>query len=219
MTVPDTEAKIRPLSAKIVTKTLLFIAMTGLLLWLWQTSIIRISKNFEEVDPGKFYRSAQLTPKELEEIVQKYGIKTVISLRGSPEKSYWVEPQKQVLENLSVQFIPVRWQLDYFPEAEELKKYLQALKTGPYPILVHCRTGADRTGEATALYAIDFMKMPKEEAMEKYLSFRNWHIEFFHPAKKEFIRRYLGIEEALQNYDLCSERNQDFAPPGRCPNF
>jgi protein tyrosine/serine phosphatase len=218
MTIPDTEAKIRPLTAKIVIKALLFFALTALILWLWQASIVRISQNFEEVDPGKFYRSAQLTPQELEEKIKLYKIKTVISLRGAPEKSYWVDAQRKVLKNLNVQFVPISWTTDYFPESAQLKNYLQTLKTAAYPILVHCRTGADRTGEATALYAIDFMKLPKEEAISKYLSFKYWHVEAFHPAKKEFVRRYQGIEQALSSYDVCAKENQDFAPPGRCPD-
>jgi hypothetical protein len=46
------------------------------------TSIFRISKNFYEIDPGKYYRSAQLTKFELEDVVKRHGIKTVISVRG-----------------------------------------------------------------------------------------------------------------------------------------
>lgn len=221
MTIPETEAKLRPLTLKIVLKALLFVSFTAFILWVWQTSIVRISQNFEEVDSGRFYRSAQLTPRELEEKIKKHGIKTVISLRGAPEKSYWVDPQRKVLDQLNVQFVPIRWSVDYYPEAGELRAFLQTLKSAEYPILVHCRTGADRTGEATAIYAIDFMKMPKEEAIQKYLSFKNLHVELFHPAKKEFIRNYPGIEQAILSYDPCTyaKDSSDFAPPGQCPNL
>lgn len=216
MTLPDSEAKVRPLTAKILVKTALFVAFTAALLWLWQASLTRISKNFHEVDPGRFYRSAQLTPKELEDVVQKYGIKTVISLRGAPDNSYWVEGQRKVLEKHNVKFHSFAWTLDYFPEASEFKGYLQALKSAEFPVLIHCRSGADRTGEATALYAIDFMNMPKLDALDRYLHIRYWHVKAFHPTKTEFIKRYPGIDEAIANYDHCSPENRAFARPGRC---
>ena len=158
MTTPQENAKFRPITKAIVIKTVSFIVFTAFLLWVWQSSIVRLSKNFYEVDPGKFYRSAQLSPTELDEVVKKYGIKTVISLRGAPENSYWVPKQKEVLEKNHVAFHWVGWTTDFFPDNDDLKNYLNVLKTAEYPVLVHCRTGADRTGEATAMYAIDFMK-------------------------------------------------------------
>lgn len=214
----DVDFKPRTLGEKLrlIWKTIVFVGLTALLLWLWQSSMVRLTKNFYEIDPGKFYRSAQLSPGELKEAIHKYGIKTVISLRGAPENSYWVKPQVKALEEENVKFYSFGWTSDYFPDTEEFKNYLKTLKTADYPILVHCRTGADRTGEATAMYAIDFMHMPKDEAIEKYLNWHYWHFEMFHPAKKEFVRKYPGIDQALQSYDACSPENKQWAHPGRC---
>ncbi len=199
-------------------KTILGVGFTALVLWVWQSSIVRLTKNFYEVDPGKFYRSAQLSPIELDEVIKKYGIKTVISLRGAPENSYWVPGEKKTLEANGVAFYNFSWTIDYFPDASEFISYLKVLKLAQFPVLVHCRTGADRTGEATALYAVDFMKLPKEEAIEKFLNFKYWHVQKFHPAKAEFVRRYPGIEQALASYNHCAPENIQFAEPGHCPN-
>lgn len=189
---------------------------TIFLLFLWRTSIFRISKNFYEIDPGKFYRSAQLSPSELEDVIKKYGIKTVISLRGAPDDSYWVPGQVRVLKENHVDFYPLWWTIDFFPQNQEIKKYAQLLETAPRPILVHCRTGADRTGEATALYAIDFMGQSATEAIDNYLNFKYWHVQSFHPAKAEFVRQWKGHKWALDSYDLCQEFPQ-WAEPGICP--
>jgi protein tyrosine phosphatase (PTP) superfamily phosphohydrolase (DUF442 family) len=217
MTIPEENASLRPLTAKIIWKTVAFISFTAFLLWIWQSSIVRLSKNFHEVDPGKFYRSAQLTPAELEEAIEKYGIKTVISLRGAPENSYWVPKQKEILAKHNVKFQWFGWTTDFFPSTEDFKGYLQTLKTAEYPVLVHCRTGADRTGEATALYAIDFMHQSKEEAIAEHLNFHYWHVPTFHPAKTEFVRRYPGMETALASYDLCAPENSQWVQAGHCP--
>ncbi len=201
---------------RLIWKTVSFIAFTAFLLWLWQSSMVRLTQNFAEVDPGRFYRSAQLSPGELKEIVQKYGIKTVISLRGAPESSYWVKPQIKKLEELNTKFYSFWWTSDYFPDAEEFKSYLKLLKTAEYPILIHCRSGADRTGEATAMYSIDFMHTPKAEAIEKHLNWKYWHFEFLHPAKKAMVRNYPGIDVAIQTYDECSPENKQWTSPGHC---
>jgi len=219
MTTPEENAHIRPVTKTIVIKTISFMLFTAFLLWVWQSSIVRLSKNFHEVDPGKFYRSAQLSPTELEDVIKKYGIKTVISLRGAPENSYWVPKQKEVLAKNNVKFFWFGWTTDYFPQDDDLKGYLMALKTAPYPVLVHCRTGADRTGEATAMYAIDFMNQSKEDAIKKYMNFDYWHVPAFHPAKTEFIRQYTGINEMLASYKLCTPEHKSWIEPGHCPGF
>lgn len=192
----------------------LFLAFAG---YIYRTSVVRISKNFHEVDPGKFYRSAQLTPEEMQEVINKYGIKTVISLRGAPENSYWVPGQKEILAKNAVEFIPLGWTTDYFPDKDDLKNYIEALDKSKYPILVHCRQGADRTGEATAIYAIEKMGMSNEKAVEEFLSFKYWHVPIFHPAKSEFVKRYQGKEWALTKYDPCSKENIQWAETGHCP--
>ena len=185
--------------------------------FVYRTSVVRLTKNFHEVDPGRFYRSAQLDPAELEEAIDRYGIKTVISLRGAPKNSYWYPGQVEVLERKKVKFLAVGWTSDYFPHADDLKTFIKALKEEQYPILVHCRTGADRTGEATAIYAIDYMNIPKDEAIAKYLSFTYWHVPLFHPAKIEFVRRYQGYDWAMNVYSPCATENKQWAEPGQCP--
>jgi protein tyrosine/serine phosphatase len=155
----------------------------------------------------------------MEEVVKKYGIKTVISLRGAPENSYWVKPQLEVLQKLGVKFIPASWTTDFFPDRENFLKFAKALKEEQFPILVHCRTGSDRTGEAAAIYSMEFLRQSKEEAIEKNLNFKYWHVKTFHPAKAEFIRRWKGLDQMIETYDVCSPEYRDFAEPKYCPEI
>lgn len=184
--------------------------------WVYYTSVVRITKNFDVVDDGKFYRSAQLSESELEETIKKYGIKQVISLRGLPKNSYWTPGEIAVTEKMGVKLTALGWMTDFFPRNEELQNFVKALRDGPYPILVHCRQGADRTGLASAMYAWEYMGLEKEEAIDEQLSWRNWHVEAFHPAMKEFARFYQGTEWALHEYDLCGDpQSRKWAE--RCP--
>lgn len=165
------------------------------------TSLVRLTKNFHEVDPGKFYRSAQLTPGELSDVIDRYGIRTVISLRGAPKNAYWYKSEFDTLAEKKIGFRVYWLTTDYFPEREELQGLLNDFKNAPKPILIHCRTGADRTGMVTALYEIEEMHQPKETALEM-LSPRYWHFEIFHPAMKAFVRAFGGSEWAAK-YNPC----------------
>ena len=72
------------------------------------------------------------------------------------------------------------------------------------PILIHCRAGADRTGEASAIYLMEYMDASREEALAA-LSFDYWHVEMFKPAKRYFIREvWQGERWARDVYEPCA---------------
>ncbi len=177
-----------------------FLVLSGLFAY---TSTVRITKNFYEVDPGKFYRSAQLTADELQETIDKYNVKTVISLRGGSPDSWWYNDEVSVLKKNAVQFYPINLSMDSFPSKENLNEILRLFKDAAKPILVHCRSGTDRTGMVSALYQVEEMGKTKEEAL-KQLSFKYWYIEDFHPAMVEFIKIYNGRRWAKDKYEPCS---------------
>lgn len=179
------------------------------------TSIFRISKNFYEIDPHKFYRSAQLTPKELEATVKQYGIKTVISLRGLPQPIFGGESEVALLDRLGVAFQKYDLSTDYYPKKADLVSIVEAFKTAPKPILIHCRTGADRTGMISALYQIEEMGFQKSKAL-KQLSFKYWHVRQFHPAMTSFVNLYQGAKWVSESYDPCKLDREFLEHPDEC---
>lgn len=179
-------------------------------------SLFRITQNLHEIDPGKFYRSAQMTRSELEEVVKKYGIKTVISLRGYPQPIHGDEPEEETLTRLGVGLQKYDLKTDYYPINRDIISIVDALKNAPKPILVHCRTGADRTGMISAIYKIEQMNSSKDEAL-KQLSFRYWHIESFHPAMKSFVSIYEGWAWLNTKYDHCAYDRSLIEKPNECP--
>lgn len=167
------------------------------------TSYFRFTKNFYEVDHGKFFRSAQLTRSEFESAISDYGIKTVISLRGDPPALFGEERERETLERLGVYFHSFALEMNYFPSKKDLNVILGLYASAPKPILIHCRSGADRTGMMTALYAIDQMHESKEQAMEQ-LTPKYLHIKAIHPAMSEFVKLFQGRDWAQHNYDPCN---------------
>jgi protein tyrosine/serine phosphatase len=181
--------------------TLVFLAVLGS--WIYHMSVFRPARNFHEIEAGKFYRSAQLGKDEFEEIVQRYGIRTVINLRGHQPGEWWYDDEESELKRLNVRQEDIGFSTEQMQTKEDWARYAQLLKTAQRPILVHCRSGADRTGEATAVYMMDYMGKSKEEAL-KQLSFRYLHIPLFLRAKTLFVENYRGADWLISGYDPCA---------------
>src|SRR5436309_561186 len=59
------------------------------------------NRNKHVVIPGRVYRSAQLTPAQLESFVAEHNIKTVVNLRGRPFND-WYPAQVQLTQKLGI---------------------------------------------------------------------------------------------------------------------
>ena len=56
-----------------------------------------------------------------------------------------------------------------------------------YPMLIHCKHGADRTGLATAIYRIEMEGVAPEAALAEMKFYR--HVYFFQPAMQETLKK------------------------------
>lgn len=166
--------------------------------------------NFHTVDEGKLYRSAQPTGAEIEEVVRRYGIKTVINLQGGLPGQSWYDEEKAATDKLGIRFINYGWSSDSIQDRKNWSDWFYALETAERPILVHCKSGADRTGEASAVYAMEVMGQDKEQAL-KQLTIWYHHFNFFKPSKRLFIDLYQGKEWVLNTYNPCLPHLRRFA--------
>lgn len=105
-----------------------------------------------------------------------------------------------MLQKLSAQFYNINMSSRRLPHKKDLVRLLNIYKHAPRPILVHCKGGADRTGEAAALWVLDQQKKRKKDAL-KQLSIWYWHIRFKFPSKRFFIKLWKGRQWALHHYD------------------
>lgn len=191
-----------------ITVSVLCLVLT--FLFAYRTSVFRTIENFHEVDPGRFYRSAQLTDDELRTVVAKYHIKTVINLRGPQPEEEWYQNEEKVVDEMGIHLIDIGFNSQTVPRRAALIQYLTTLKNAPRPILVHCRAGSDRTGEASAIYAIEYMNQSREKALEQ-LSSKYLHFQVFQPAKKYFISHYGGPQWASKTYSECSSEFRKYS--------
>lgn len=157
---------------------------------------------FYEVCPNRFYRAAQMPPEILKNQINKYGIKTVINLCGTFTDDISSSKQERiVVESCGAHYIEIAMDAHHLTKKENLLKLLDSYATTQTPILVHCRAGVDRTGEATAIYLLDQMNTNKEKALSELSYFKYGHWSLVHPAKQLLIKIWQGREWAQEEYD------------------
>lgn len=169
-----------------------------------------IFDNIHEIDPGKFIRTAQLSPAALEQMIINKKIKTIINLRGASPGSPWFDGETAVAQKYNVLHVNIPMSSDRIPLREDLLTLLEIYKTAPRPILIHCLRGVDRTGEAAAIYQMLYQNKPKAEAI-KMLSAKYFYITDIMPAKYYFIDQVWQNEQwAYDAYKPCDSNYQYF---------
>jgi protein tyrosine phosphatase (PTP) superfamily phosphohydrolase (DUF442 family) len=106
--------------------------------------------NVHAVIPDRVYRSAQLSPAGLERIVHHHGIRTVINLRGYCAPQEWYLDEARTTHRLNIDLEDIGLSAGRFPSTRELRRLLEVLDHTEYPVLLHCKQGADRTGLISA---------------------------------------------------------------------
>ena len=138
------------------------------------TNLIRL--NFHKVDKN-FYRSAQPSPKQLEKIIKKYKIKTIINLRGA-EKISILEKERAICKKLNVNLIEIKYHSRGIPSYETIKNTKKLLESIEYPVLIHCKAGSDRTGLVATLYLYFIKNIPINKAIKQLNFFPYGHIKY-----------------------------------------
>lgn len=139
--------------------------------------------NFHQVDEH-VYRGAQPDGQGFDGLA-KIGIKTVIDLRGA-------NSEKSAVEHAGMHYVRLPWSGYKAPADSQITAVLSLLNNNTaWPVFVHCRRGADRTGTAIACYRIVHDHWTNQQALAEARTFG-----------------MSSLEIAMQRYIL------RFAPPG-----
>lgn len=153
---------------------------------------VLVGNNRHEVIPGRVYRSNQPNPRALQEFIRSHGIKTVINLRGHcpGDHTPWYRDEIRITSELGVSQEDITFSANRLPPPSELKQLIDVLDHTEYPILVHCKQGADRTGLTAALVLLLYTDATLSEA-RRQLWPRYGHIRFGRTAAMDdFYDRY-----------------------------
>lgn len=139
--------------------------------------------NFYPVTEG-VWRSNHPSPKRIEKYAKK-GIRAILNLRGPSQRSDFVF-EREACEKVGIELHTVQLSArSAFPRANYLA-LLDKFETIPHPFVLHCKSGADRAGLASALYLIHMKGVPVAEA-RKQLSFKYLHVERFKTGLMGYI--------------------------------
>jgi len=123
---------------------------------------------------GGMFRENQPSPKRIAEWAEM-GIKTNINLRGDSPKGFYLL-EKEACEKHGITMIDFRVYSRDTHTPEKIRAAKELFESIEYPAVMHCKSGADRTGIMGVLYRHFHMGDTIEEAM-KQLSFKYLHVK------------------------------------------
>jgi protein tyrosine phosphatase (PTP) superfamily phosphohydrolase (DUF442 family) len=173
--------------------------------------------NWAEVVPGRLYRSNHPTPARLARLVRRYGIRTVINLRGTkPSGSTTLTHDAAARLGLAHVYAP--FESRGAPHRDRILRLAEIFRTMEEPALVHCKSGADRAGLVAGLFILI-----NGGTASAALSQLSWRFLHFHHARAgvldAFFRRYareaegrlLFLDWVREEYDE-AELRREFKP-------
>lgn len=139
------------------------------------------------------WRSAQPAPHNIAQI-KRLGVKTIVNLRGERlSGSYWLEVAACKRHGIELVNCIVRSRAA--PSIEELRAARAVLQQIEYPMLLHCKSGADRAGLMSVLYMHLIEGETIEEAVSQ-LSLRYGHIRQADTGVLDhFFERYIAANK------------------------
>src|SRR5437868_10481343 len=93
----------------------------------------------------------------------------------------WYEDEGRVTWQRDIQQEDINLSASRMPSASELRRLVEVLDRTEYPILLHCKRGADRTGLTSAIVGLLLTDMPFDQARGQ-LGLRYGHLALGRPA-------------------------------------
>ena len=134
-------------------------------------------RHFGVVAEGVLYRCGQPTPEELAGLIDRLGLRTVVSLRGlrdEDDPDAWEQAERALCAARDVQFVTIPCNHKNPPTAAQAAEFLHLCRAAAHrPVLVHCRLGQQRTLLFCALYRVhvDGLSMAEAEREMDALGF------------------------------------------------
>jgi protein tyrosine/serine phosphatase len=115
-------------------------------------------QHYGVVAEGALYRCGQPRPAELEELIHRLSLRTVISLRGlrdEDDPDAWEQMERDLCRSRNVEFVTIPCNHKNPPTREQLDRFLNLCRDpARRPALVHCRLGQQRTLLFCGLYRV-----------------------------------------------------------------
>lgn len=140
-------------------------------------------------------RTRQPSVSQLERLVADEGVRTILNLRGENPKDRWYQDETEFSSRNGIGLVSIGLSCWSFPSRDIMYELVEFFENAQYPVLIHCKAGADRTGFVSALYRHLILDEPIAEA-KKSMAIRHGHL------------RYMPLDFLLDQYE--KEDGKDF---------
>jgi hypothetical protein len=163
-------------------RTLVLSAVVALLVVVWPIveyrNVYAFNKRLREVEPGRLYRSGEMTADGFADAVARYKIRTIVNLQDDfPDPdvcrgfcSGGTIKESELCRQLGVRYVLIKPDLisrRRTPAArpEAVDEFLDLMdRDDVYPVLIHCKAGLHRTGVMAAVYRMEYQNWTPDEA-------------------------------------------------------
>lgn len=163
-------------------------------------------KRLRIVEPGRVYRSGQMTAEGFADAVERYGLRTIINVQDEfPDPDialgFWDRQtikESELCRLLGVRYVhlmPTLLPRHLIPEQRPpvIDQLLNILDDeSNYPVLIHCHAGLHRTGILTAIYRMEYQGWTPEQAFldMKAQGFGPWVCTSANDYVKQYVLTY-----------------------------
>lgn len=173
-----------------------WLVLVAVVVFGYEVSRVYGGLNEHEVIPGRVYRVAQPSEGEIADLASRHGIRTVLNLRGTTPWDLWYQRECRATYAGGISQEDVTLSAHTLPFPAELRRVVEVLDRSEYPILVHCKQGADRTGLVSAMTLLLYTDATLAEARRQLLPrYGHWPV-----ARTVNIDRFFEMyEQALSD--------------------
>src|SRR5207302_10514820 len=109
-------------------RPLSYLSVAALAVWpVWQIGHVYLAGNVHEIIPGRLYRGAQPSARSLENLIDRYKIRTVLNVRGCCYPDAWYLAEAEVCERRGVQLEDISFSAVHLPSRDEVRLLIEAL--------------------------------------------------------------------------------------------
>jgi hypothetical protein len=169
----------------------------------WFRAVYAHDKRLRVIEPGRVYRSGQLTAAGFDEAVRRFGLRTIINLQDDyPDPDIYrsflnrdTVKESDLCAQLGVRFVCICPDLISRREVgvghPAAIDEFRAIMDDPasYPVLLHCKAGLHRTGCLAAVYRMEYQGWTPSEAYHelKAHGFGDWVCT----AANDYVAQYV----------------------------
>lgn len=139
-------------------------------------AFFRVIYNLRSWVGGTLYRSGHPMPYQIR-AAQRAGIKSIISLRGTETHMGSNVLEWEACKSTGLHIVHLPMGSREAPHKDALLGLAALFDSLPQPMLVHCKSGADRAGLASTLYLLLKQNAPYVEAIKQMEFWRHGHIK------------------------------------------